>query len=105
MIENYDDFEAMFDRAIAVAALKAHIWERPYIAEDLEYIRHDGECITVIGFDNCGEYISEDFPVRYLNLGDRQITALEEAKYKAMLHTVKRENIGVYIGLKNGKDQ
>ena len=104
MIDNYNDFEAMFDRAIAIAALKSHIWERHYLPEDLEYIRHDGECITVIGEDNCGEMVIEDFPVRYLSLGDRQITALEEAKYKAMLHTVKtvkRADIGVYIGLRN----
>ena len=103
MIENYDDFEAMFDRALEIATLKAHIWNRSYLGEDLEYIRHDGESITVIGEDNCGELIIEDFPTRYLNLGDRQITALEEAKYKASIEikNVKRSDIGVYIGLKN----
>ena len=106
MIEEYDVFEEMFDRALEIAALKANIWQRPYLGEDLEYMRHDGDRITATGTDKYGEYISENFPTRYLNLGDKQITALEEPKFKASVEisNTKRSDLGVYIGLKNGPD-
>ena len=81
MIENYDDFEAMFDRALEIATIKAGIWRR-YYANDLTQIRHDGEYITAIGTDYCGDHVDEDFPTRYMNMTDNDIYAEIEGNYQ-----------------------
>jgi len=79
-----DTFERLYDRAIAIAVFKAVIWERDYIhLEDLEFVRHDGEFITVIGTTDNGWPIEESFKKYYMELGDKQITALEEPKFQA----------------------
>ena len=114
MIENHAKFKVMIDKAISIAVLKARIWKRSYNNKDLKYIHNSGEYITVIGTNDDEEYISEEYPIRYLSLSNEQIITLEEAKYKASLEikcnncstcsctkTVKKKDVGVYIGLKN----
>lgn len=96
---DFSKFEEMCDRAIEIASLKAHIWNHNCV-DEFEYIRHDGEYITVIGTDYCGEMMMEDFPVSYFKLGNKQIAALEEAHYEKKRNTETIRHVGVYIGLK-----
>jgi len=100
---NYDNFKKTVDRAIAIAIIKSTIWVRPYIAIHLKYVRYDDDIITVFGTDVFGEVLSEKFPMLYLELGDKQIVAIEEAKFNTKVNTSnnKRRDNGIYIGLRH----
>jgi len=90
-------FEEMFDRAIAIAILIDHIWQKPKI--EYKFLHHENGRITAMESVK-GKMTS--FPMRYLNLTDDAITTLENAKYKASkeFKATFNKHRGVYIGLK-----
>ena len=107
MIENYDDFEAMFDRALEIATIKSNIWGDQY---DLDSVRHDGDYITVIGTDYCDEYATVDFPVSYMNINNDEIQTIEGLRKvdwdaeQIRIQAEEKER-GLYVQLTNNLEQ
>ena len=99
--KHFKKFEEMFDRVMAIAAIKAYVWHQEAV-DNFEYMRHDGDYITVFGTNDNGEMITAGFSTNYLYLDDKQIATLEEVKDKVSIDIKNTYNKtrGVYIGLK-----
>jgi len=113
---NYNDFEAMCNRALAIGKLKAIIWGKDHEADLYTDISHCGDYIALSGLDNNGEPVNNMFPAFYMGKSDDAINTAEgllkvnfDAKQEEMdAEEIKvrafKERKGFYMQLKKHLD-